>query len=124
MVVATGQQCGPRRGTEGCGVKVVVLETIPGHTVEVRRGDWAAEGARGAEAGVVGHDEQDVGGALGRRDTRGKVRLGFAGLAPDDAAEWRVRYWKDRRTSGRRFVSRLILGVETCRKPGRGCQPA
>ena len=49
-----------------------------------------AERARHSEAGVIGHDEQNVGRLFGRHDARRPPRFGLEGVVLDDAAE-RVR---------------------------------
>ena len=56
-----------------------------------RRGrDDAAERARRAEAGIVGHDQQHIGRALRRHDARRPPRLRLRGLLLDHPAEFRI----------------------------------
>ena len=62
-----------------------------GDPVERRRRDDAAECAGDAIAGIVGHDQQDVGRALGRHDLRRPIGLGILGVETDLAAERRRR---------------------------------
>ena len=47
-------------------MKVRVAQTLRGNAVERRRGDHTAEGARRAEAAIIGHDQEHVGRTLGR----------------------------------------------------------
>ena len=56
-----------------------------------RRGrDDAAEGARRAEAAIVGHDEQHVGRALRRHDARRPPGFRLRGFFLDHPAELRI----------------------------------
>ena len=103
---------------------MVVAEAAVGHAIEGGRGDRAAEGAGRTEAGVVGHDEQDVRRALGSRHRLGEVRLGFVGLASDDAAERRIRDRKDLRAARAAWLAPVpsltqITQPERLRTPNR-----
>ena len=90
VMVAPGDQRGARRRAERGGVDVVVAQTVLRDAIHRRRRDDAAEGARHAEARVVGHDEQDVGRLLGRHDARRPPGFGLQGVVLDHAAELRV----------------------------------
>ncbi len=91
VVVATGQQRGPGGRAQGGGVDVVVAQAVIGDTVHGRCGDHTAEGARNPEAGIVGDDEQDVGGLFGRHDAWCPPGLRVQGAFLDDTAECRIR---------------------------------
>ncbi len=79
VMVATGEECLARGGAERRGVEAVVLQAVRGEPLGVRRVDRSAEGARGAEAGVVDQDDQHIRCTLGRpqrcdrRELRGGV---------------------------------------------------
>jgi hypothetical protein len=90
VVVAPGDQRGARRRAQRGGEDAVVAQAFVGDAVHGRRRDDAAEGARHAEAGVVGDDQQHVGRALGRHDARRPPRLRLQRVVLDDAAESRV----------------------------------
>ena len=81
VMVAPGDERGPRRRAEGGGVELRVAQPRLGDAVQRRRRDDAAEGARRTEAHVVGHDEQHVGRALGRHDARRPPRLRLQGVS-------------------------------------------
>ena len=66
MVVAAGEQRSAGRRAHRRHVEPVVGQAHLLHAREVRRADPAAEGVRGAEAGVVDQDEEDVRRAVGR----------------------------------------------------------
>ena len=66
MVVATGEQGGPRRRAHGGDVKTVVGQPILPHARQRRRADRTAEGVRPAETGVVDQHDEHVGGVVGR----------------------------------------------------------
>ena len=66
VMIAAGDECGPRRAAEGGGVEAVVAKAFGGEAVHSRRRDAAAEGAELAEAAVVDQDEKDVWRAFGR----------------------------------------------------------
>ena len=68
VVVASGDQRRPRGRAKRGGVELRVAQPGLRDAVQRRRRDDAAEGAADAIALVVGHDEQDVGRALGRHD--------------------------------------------------------
>src|SRR5262245_47941153 len=100
MVIAAGQQRSARGRAQRGGVKTVVAQTALGHAVE-RGGRYrTAKSARRTEAGIVGHDEQYVRRALGRRHGPWKVRFGFINFAADNSTERRVGNWKNRRATG------------------------
>ncbi len=91
MVVAAGDERGPRRRAERGGVELGVAQPGVRDAVQRRRGDDSAEGARRAEADVVGHDEKDVGRALRRDDAGRPPGLRLVGVDVDLAAELRGR---------------------------------
>src|SRR5262245_35375443 len=99
VVVAAGEECGPRGRAQGGGVEIVVGKAALGYAVESWRGDWHAEGAGCRKAGVISHDEQHVGSARGSLYAPRKVRFGITTLAPDHAAKARLGVREDRRTS-------------------------
>src|SRR5206468_7663437 len=70
VMIAPGDQCGARWRTKRGGMDVIVAQTRLGDAIHRWRRDHAAERARHAEAGVVGHDEQYVGRLLGWHDAR------------------------------------------------------
>ena len=92
MMVAPGDERSARGRTERGGMKLRVAQTRLGDAIHRRRRNDAAERARNTVALVIGHDEQDVGCALGRHDARRPVRLGILDAFLDHAAErhrWR-----------------------------------
>ena len=64
VVVATGQQGGPRRGTDGRGVELVEPQAVGCDPLQGRRRDRTAERGERAEAHVVQKHDHDVRGAL------------------------------------------------------------
>jgi len=68
VVIAPGEQGGPRRRTDPGGVEVVVDEALPGEPVQGRHVDGAPERGGLAETHVVDEDDEDVGSAGGRLD--------------------------------------------------------
>ena len=78
VVVAPGDQRRACRRAQRGRMEIGVAQPVRGDAVQRRRRNDAAEGGRRGEADVVGHDEQDVGRALGRHDPRrpGWLRLG------------------------------------------------
>ena len=90
VVVAPGDQRGARRRAQRGGEHAVVAQALVRDAVHGRRRDHAAEGARHAEAGVVGHDQQDVGRLLGRHDARRPPGRRLQSVVLDHAAELRV----------------------------------
>ena len=90
VVVASGDQRRPRGRAQGGGVEFRVAQPRLGDAVQ-RRGRYdAAKGAADAISLVVGHDEQNVGRALGRHNGWRPPRLGILGVLLDHAAEFRV----------------------------------
>src|SRR5262245_52434713 len=89
-MVAPGDQGSPGRRAERRGVELVVAQAAAGDAVESGRLDRAAEGAAGAEADVVGEDQEDVGRALGRFDTLGEIGNRALDGASDLALERRL----------------------------------
>ena len=68
-------------------MELVVAQPRVGDPLQGGHGDGAAEGRRGAEADVVGHDQQDVGRALGGRDLCGEVQRRLGGAQSDRPPE-------------------------------------
>ena len=95
VMVAAGDQRRPRGRAQRGGVELRVAQPRLRDPVQRRRRDDAAEGARNAVALVVGHDQQDVGRALGRHDGRRPIRLGIFGVQVDRAAEPRAAEAED-----------------------------
>ncbi len=87
MVIAAGDQRGAGRRAERCRVEIGVAQAVGGDAIERRGRDHAAEGRGGAEADVVGHDEQDVRRTFGRHDAHRPIRLRLRGVELDRAAE-------------------------------------
>src|SRR5262249_3226868 len=106
VVVPAGDERGAGRRTEGGRVHAGVAQAVLRHAVQRRRRDEAAERAGDAVARVVGHDQEDVGGPLGRHDARRPVGLRLRRGFLDLAAELRV---------GRR----QLLAGDGCRGAGR-----
>ena len=89
VVVAAGEQGGPRRRAERRGVEPRVGQTHFGDLVQRRRRDHPAEGGRGREALVVDHDQKNVWRACGRHSQRRPPLGGLGGVEVGDAAERR-----------------------------------
>ena len=90
MMVAAGDNRRPRRRAQGCGVKIGEAQAGLGDAVQRRGGDDAAEGARRAEAVVVGHDEEHVGRTLRRHDAWRPPGLRVRSPLLDHPAEFRI----------------------------------
>ena len=73
VVVATGEQCRPRRRAQRRDVEPVVADPTLSDPGVVRRVDRSAEGARVAEPRVVDEDQQHVRGALRRHRVADEV---------------------------------------------------
>ena len=86
-MIAPGDQRGPRRRTQRCRMELRVTQSRLGYTIKRRRRDYAAEGAGDSVALIVGHDEKNVGRALGRYHARRPVRRGILGVFLDHASE-------------------------------------
>ncbi len=82
VMVAPGDERGARRRAERGGVDVVVAQTVLRDAIHRRRRDDAAEGARHAEPGVIGDDEQDVGRAPWAARCAAPTTLSIAGRRP------------------------------------------
>ena len=90
VVVAAGDQGCPGGGAERRGEHAVVTQPIPGDPLHRRCWDHATKGAGHAKTGVVGDDQQHIGGTLGRRDPRCPPRLGLQrGVLDHTAKGWR-----------------------------------
>ena len=87
MVVAPGEQGRARRRAQRRRVELRVAQARVRDAIQGRRRDHAAEGARRAEADIVGDDQQHVRRALRRDDRRRPVGRRVRGVEVDDAAE-------------------------------------
>ena len=102
-MVATRDQRRARRRTKRGGVELGVAQSGVGDAIHRGRRDDTTEGARNAVALVVGHDEKDIGRALGRYDARRPPRRGIFGAFLDHAAKrhrWRRKLLPIKRHSG------------------------
>jgi len=90
VMVSPGNDRRPRRRAQRRGMEIGVAQPALRDAIEGRGRDDAAEGARRAEAVIVGHDQQHVGRALGRHDARGPPGRRLRGLLLDHPAEFRV----------------------------------
>src|SRR5512132_508125 len=117
MMVAAGDERGPRGRTERSGMELDVAQSRFGDAVQRRRRNDPAESAGNAVALIIGHDEQDVRRALGRDDAWWPVRLGISGSFLDHAAE-RHRWWRDlfpvNRHGGVRRTGRAVNLLGSC----------
>ena len=97
VVVATGQQRLARRRAERRRVEAVVLQAVRGESLGGRRRARSAEGARGAEAGVVEQDDQHVRRTRRRpqRLDRREGRVGILRVVGDQALVRTVRDRQD-----------------------------
>ncbi len=109
VVIAAGDQRGARGRAERGGKHAVVAQAFLGDAVHGRGRDDAAEGAGHAESGVVGDDEQDVGGIFGWNDGRSPPGFGAQCVVLDHAAEFRVRRGELVSGNGRRGTWRTGL---------------
>src|SRR5208282_611353 len=87
VMIAPCDESGARGRAQGRRVELRVAQSRLGDTIQRRRGYDAAERARNAVALVVSHDEQDVGRALGRYDSRRPLWRGILGAFFDNSAE-------------------------------------
>ena len=86
VVVAPGEQGGPRRRTQGGGVEVGVTQPACGQRVDVRRLDLRAVAAQIGEAQIVEHDVDHIGSTRRGADRRGPVRCRLGGGVADGGA--------------------------------------
>src|SRR5262249_16947721 len=105
-MVAAGDQGCPRRRAERGGVEVGVAQPHLADALQVRRRDHAAEAAWGAEADIVGHDQQYVGCPLRRHHTRSPPGLRLNSIEVDLPDELGLRVGE-------------IPAVDSCRGVGR-----
>ena len=87
MVVAPGEQCGPRWRTQCGGMKLGVTKPRPCDAIERWRGNNAAERAGSTEANIIGHDEEDIRCTGRRNHSRRPVGLRITRIVSDDAAK-------------------------------------
>ena len=90
VMVAPGDQRGARRRAERGGVDVVVAQAVFREAIHRRRRDDAAERAGYAKAGVIRHDEENVGSLFGRDDAWRPPGFGMEGILLDHTAEFRI----------------------------------
>ncbi len=90
VVIAAGDESGPRRRAEGRGVNVVVAQAVLGDAVHRWRRNHTAKRTGHAEARVVCNNEQDVGSLLGRHDAWRPPGFGLLSGFLDHAAKIRV----------------------------------
>ena len=90
VMVASRDDRRPRRRAKRGGVEIRVAQPLCGDAIHGGRGYDAAEGAWCTETLVIRHDEQHVGGALRRHDTRRPPGLRLRGLLLDYPAERRI----------------------------------
>ena len=90
VMVAAGDQRGARRRAQRSGEYPIIAQALVRDAVHGRRRDHAAEGARHAEAGVIGDDEQHIGRALRRYYARRPPGLGLQGVILNHATELRI----------------------------------
>lgn len=88
VVVSARDQGGPCGRAECRGEDPVVPQSVGGDAIHGGCRDDSAERAGDAEAGVVGHDEQDVGGFFGRNDAWGPPGFRVECIRFDHAAEF------------------------------------
>ena len=89
VVVAARDQRRPRRRAERRREDAVVAQAVLRNAVHRGRRNDAAERARHAEAGVIGHDEQYVRRILGRHDPRRPPLFRLHRVVLDHATEFR-----------------------------------
>ena len=97
VMVAPGQQGGPRRRAQGRRVEAVVLQAAPCQPLGRRHRARPAERARRGEADIVEQDDEHIGGA-GRgkqRLDRGKRRVRVLGVEGKRSLERPVRDRQD-----------------------------
>lgn len=105
-----------RVGEQRAVVEAVVLQVVGGQLVHRRRRDRAAEGARRAEAHIIGQDQQHVRRAFGCLDLLGEVGRRVLNRPADLALERRLR---DRQHVPRRLRF-FVLGENSGQTAGCG----
>ena len=94
VMVAPGEQAGPRGRAHRRGVEAAIAQPSISQTIEVRRVDVGTEASDLGETDIVEHHEHDVGRAgFGTHDV-GIGLHGIGELAPDDSGvdlSWRIR---------------------------------
>ena len=105
VMIASCDQRRACRRAEGRRVEPRITQSAVGDAIQGWRWDHSAERARRAKPAIVCHDQEHVGRALGRHDTRRPPRLRLRRLQVDRATEFRVRRRKliawDRRGGAR-----------------------
>src|SRR5574340_657627 len=99
-------------------MKLIVAQPGVGQASKIRRRDWAAEGGRLAEAGIVEQDHQDVRCPCRSFGPLGVIRRGVGRERRNLAVKWRLR----RRQDGpvRRALAEGDQGHQTQRNYERG----
>ncbi len=120
VMVAPGDQRGARRRAQRGREDPVVAQAFTGDAVHGRCRDDAAEGARHAEAGIIGDDQQHVRRALGGHDTRRPPCLRVQRIVLDHAAEFRVGRRQLPVADGGRGARRAQRAGDLLRHPRRG----
>ena len=96
VVVAAGEQCGPRRRTDRGGVELIVAQPVRGETLGGRHAHRSAESTGHAEAHVVHEDDEHVRRSCGRLDLEARRRCGIAGVEHCAVRVVLVRGWAAR----------------------------
>ena len=88
VVIAACQQRRSRGRTERGGMEAGVAQSRLRQAVEIGRRNLPAKRTPVAEAGIVNHDEQHIGGTRGRLDERDFIRRRILVRLADDALEF------------------------------------
>ena len=118
VVIAPGDQRRARGRAERSGVEIRVAQPGLRDAIHCRGRNDAAEGARCAEAAIVGHDEQHVRRALRRHDARRPPGFRLRSLFLDLSAELRIGPRKLFTVERRRGAGRTQLTGDLLREPG------
>ena len=94
VMIASRQECGPRRGTQRGGVKTIVAKTAVGKPLKRGRVNRPAEGLAGTESDFVNEHNDHFGGVVRRFhvETRGCGRLARVNFGDFD--DRRLRDWE------------------------------
>ena len=95
VVIASGEQRRPRRRAQRRGMEIVEPEAGIGDPLHGRRRNRPAEGAGGAEADVVGQDQEDIRRAFGCGHLLRKILHRVRRRKTDLAFERRIRLRQD-----------------------------
>ena len=91
VVIAPGEQRGPRGRRDRRRVELRVAQPVLGEPVKRRRADRPAEGARCTVTDIVEDDQDDVGRPLGRLQRLGEIGFRVLHTQPDLPLEGRRR---------------------------------